>query len=239
MVEKTTSAVAEILRAADLFQSAKRQQFKAIGVLFEVYLRAKSDPDVEKEIRTAFEELDSEHKPKKCKALSSIIGWLAFPYSKQRVSDGHKLLDAAPDTLKSADDFANWIETNGGIRATLLSLSKPRNVSSSGSEAKPLHETCHDALAGLAGHANANVRYVDQNPLSAQLVDGQLHIQVTEYVDGKYKVFEALLLDDKIEYPKLQAPAAQKQRAIAPLGDFAKRANSRSAKPTRNAGSAS
>lgn len=239
MVEKTTSAVAEIVRAGENFQSAKRKQCLAIGTLNEVHLRAKSDPDVEKEIRTAFEELDSKHKPKKCKALSSIIGWLAFPYSKQRVSDVHKFLVGAPDSIKSADDFADWVESNGGIRATLRSLSKPRNVSSSGSEAKPLHETCHDAIAGLAGHTNANVRYVNKNPLSAQLVDGQLHIQVTEYVNGKYKVFEALLLDDKIEYPKHQAPVAQKQRPIAPLGDLAKRAQSSAAKPTRNAGSAS
>ncbi|MCH2165223.1 MAG: hypothetical protein MK098_11295 [Marinovum sp.] len=152
--------------------------------------------------------------------------------------DVHKFLDGAPDSIKSADDFADWIESHGGIRATLRSLSKPRNVSPAGSEAKPLSEICHDAVAGLAKHDSANVRYVNQNPLSAQLVDGQLHIQVTEYVNGKYKVFEALLLDDKIEYPKHQAPVAQKQRPIVPLGDLAKRAHSSSAKPKRTAGSA-
>ena len=239
MVEKTTSAVAEILRAADLFQSAKQQQFKAIGVLFEVYLRAKSNPDVQKELRSAFEALDSKQKPKKCKTLTGITSWLAFPHSKQRVSDAHKLLDAAPDTLKSADDFANWIETNGGIRATLLSLSKPRNVASAGTKSKPLGEVCHDAVSGLAEHIDANVRYEAQNPVCHRLADGQMHIQITEYVNGKYKVLDALLLGGELKFPQPQAPTVQKQRPIAPLGDLAKLAHSSSAKSKRTASSAS
>lgn len=208
MVDKTSSVLSEIEAAGAEFALAKQTQFLAIGELFCIYLKAKVSPDLKAEIETAFKGLLNSDCPQKCKTLSGMIGWIAFPKSKQRVSDFHKICVSAPTETKSPEQLSTWIEENGGLRATLISHSN-RREQASGSGASKLVRSLGAALSNLETDAS-NRRTSSSNPTSHKLNEGQKLFQVTAYRNGEYVVFEAVFDGEQVTFP-----AAAKTQSVA------------------------
>lgn len=199
MVQEERSVLSEIEAAGAKFASAKQTQFNALGDLYCIYLRAKSTPDLKAEIEAAYKGLTDSGCPDKCKSLSGMVGWLAFPKSKQRVSDFHKICQFAPKDTKTAEQLSAWIAGNGGLRATLISHSKARNQAG-GSGASKLSRSLTTALADLDANAK-NRRTTASNPTRHDLTEGQKLFQVTEFRDGEYVVFEVLFDGEEVSFP--------------------------------------
>lgn len=154
-----------------------------------------------------------------------MIGWIAFPKSKQRVSDFHKICVFAPTETKSPEQLSGWIEKNGGLRATLILHSKPRNQAG-GSGASKLVRSLGAALSNLNADAK-NRRTSASNPTQHVLTEGQKLFQVTECKDGEYVVFEAIFDGEEVSFPPaIKAKTADQAKAKSSLDDLAERGTS-------------
>lgn len=220
VAQKVRSVLAEIEAAGAKFASAKKTQFNALGDLYCVFRRAEKSSDLKAEIEAAFKGLTDSDSPNKCKSLSGMVGWLAFPKSKQRVSEFHKICQCAPRETKTAEQLSAWIEGNGGLRATFTLHSKPRNQAG-GSGALKLGRSLTAALADLNANAK-NRRTTASNPTQHDLSEGQKLFQVTECKNGEYVVFEAIFDDEEVSFPPaVKAKTAEPAKAKSSLGDLA------------------
>ena len=215
--EKPSSVLSKIQAAAEDYKSATKARFQALGALYRIYRQLDGNGMMKAEINLAFVDLQSSARPKKVKSDAGKIAWLAFPHSQQRVSDAKKLMEYARDKGVVPDDFAEWLNNLGGIRATLLSLVKSKK--SGEATNKSLSQKLNSVFGSLWEAASSR-RIEHENPTQCTLKEGQKHVQITEYKNGEYTVVDAVLSGSEIEF----GTSSQPTKPVSSIAEMAQQA---------------
>ena len=216
--EKPNSVLSKIQDAAKDFEAATAAKYKSMGALYRIYQQSCNDGSIQSAIHWAFESLANSVRPKKCKSDAGKVAWLAFPHSKQRVSDVKKLLEAAHEQNITPDNFPDWLKNSGGIRATLQSLAKSQKKSGE-AQGKSLGQKFSSAFNSLWEAASSR-RIEHENPTQCTLKEGQKHVQITEYKNGEYTVVDAVLSGSEIEF----GTSSQPTKPVSSIAEMAQQA---------------